>query len=70
MDQAAEFAACLPAWTGGDGLPMSWQHFVYGMAYLGRAANRRLLEVSSATRGGAATEESYASWQNKIELRA
>lgn len=70
MDQAAEFAAALPAWTGSDGLPMSWRHFIYGMGHLSRSHHRSILSGAAATRGGMATEESYAGWRSTLEQRA
>lgn len=45
-----QFAAALPAWCGADGLPLSYRHFVYGLAYLGRHTLRDQLAHAQATR--------------------
>ena len=48
------------------GDPLSWRHFKYGMAYLGRAAIARTLEQATATRSGSATEEGYERWRARL----
>lgn len=70
MDQVATFAHELPAWTGLDGLPLSWRHFVHGMSFIGRNSIRRVLDQAAATRGGMATEDSYANWRRDVEIKA
>jgi len=70
MDQAATFAHMLPKWTGSDGLPLSWRHFVYGMSFIDRMSVRSILDTSAATRAGSAVEEDYAKWRSSLEPRA
>lgn len=47
MDGLCEFVRAYPAWVR-DGLPLSWRHFGYGMAHLGRAAAAESLRVAAA----------------------
>lgn len=67
MDQAAQFAAELPRWTGSDGLPLSWPHFVVGMRHLGRAANTTTLGQAAAVRAGMASTRDYSDWRNDLK---
>jgi hypothetical protein len=70
MEQLARFANEMPAWMGKDGLPFSWQHFAYGSRHLGRESMRRVLDTGAAVRGGMATQEGYAEWREKLEMKA
>jgi hypothetical protein len=69
MDQAIIFAAELPTWTGPDGLPRSWRHFVHGMAGIDRRATRHMLDSAASARAGGATEEGYADWRREASGR-
>ncbi len=42
-----DFAAKLPALMK-DGVPLSWRHYVYGCAYLGRERAREALRTAGA----------------------
>lgn len=62
-----EFCERMPALVGSDGYPLSWRHYVYGMAYLGRARARTLLDMGDAARAGGSTNDSYDRWVSKRE---
>lgn len=61
-DLLCEFAAAYPAWTRRDGFPLSWRHFSYGVAHLGRAYARTSLRLSAATGIAHATREDAEQW--------
>jgi len=69
MDQAATFAHALPIWTGKDGLPLSWRHFVYGMRFIDRLSVRSILDMGAASRAGGAIEDDYANWRRSLAQR-
>jgi len=48
------------------GWPLSYRHFVYGMAWIARDDNRRLLRDASASRAGGATDQSFKRWRREI----
>lgn len=48
IDGLAEFAREFPAWTGADGFPLTWRHYVYGMAHLGRATAAEKLRLADS----------------------
>ena len=57
----------LPAWTGPDGFPLSWSHYVYGQEYLTRATARGLLEAATANRVGVnADQQGYRQWRREL----
>jgi hypothetical protein len=60
-----EFCEKMPALVGPDGYPMSWRHYVYGMAYLGRARLRLQLDTADAVRAAGAVEDDWKSWFDK-----
>lgn len=62
------FAAGFPAWTGRDGRPRSYRHFVYGMAHLHRAHLRRALELAEAHRIGNATQPDFDRFSRDVTL--
>lgn len=60
------FAAAFPTWTGRDGFPLSWRHFVYGMAYLGRQTLREQLARVESFRLGNAAPDEFRSFQRDV----
>jgi len=60
------FADRLPAWTGPDGFPLSWRHFVYGMAYLGRADLRAGLAAAQAHRAAGYSADDFDAHQRDV----
>lgn len=62
VDLLCEFAAEYPAWVRDDGNPLSWRHFSYGVAHLGRAHARRSLRASSAAAIANAKREDAEQW--------
>lgn len=67
--QAAEFAQRFPAWTGADGFPRSWKHFVVGMRYLARDSVLRVLDTATAVRAANATGDDYHDWRAQLSDR-
>ena len=63
LDGLCTFAERLPAWIGSDGLPLSWDLYLYGMAYLRRSDIRQMLRQAEAIRAANAVEESYQPWR-------
>lgn len=70
MDQLATFVSDMPAWTGPDGLPLSWRHFLYGLRVLSRKSARQILDIASGVRGGMAVEDDYAGWRQDLGEKA
>lgn len=62
----ATFAHRLPAWTGPDGFPLSWRHYVYGSAYIGRADAREDVRAASAHRVSQADQKGYRAWLREM----
>lgn len=48
IDALSEFCREYPAWVGPDGYPLSWRHYVYGVAHLGRARAAESLRLERA----------------------
>lgn len=65
MDDLATFSARLPTWTAG-GVPLSYRHFRYGMAWINRDAIRHTMSAAAAARAGGATKDSYADWRRDM----
>lgn len=63
-----EFAAAFPALMK-DGVPLSWRHFVYGLAHLGRAHARESLRMAGTVSGVLSGKEG-AKWFNIVEGQA
>lgn len=61
-----QFAAAFPAWTGADGWPRSWRHYLYGMAYLGRAALREHLARTESARMANASADDFRALQRDV----
>jgi len=61
------FAAALPAWCGADGLPLSYRHWVYGLAYLGRAALRDELAAARAARMAQQSKDDFGEWVRDVQ---
>lgn len=66
LDGYLEFASGLPGLlhTEGpeQGYPLSWRHYVYGLAYLRRERLREMLRLSEAVRAAGAVK-GYEEWQ-------
>lgn len=65
-----EFAAGLPSWMGGDGFPLSWHHFQYGLGYIRRKSARDQLALAAAVRTASAKDEDYRSWRREMNMTA
>lgn len=52
----------LPTWTGPDGLPRSWGHFVVGLRYVAHEQARESLTFGAAARMAQAERDSWAEW--------
>lgn len=57
------FALELPAWCGPDGFPLSYRHFVHGMAAIGRAALLETLARAQADRIGRYSQTAFGEYQ-------
>jgi hypothetical protein len=62
IDLLCEFATAFPAWTRGDGQPLSWRHFTYGSTHLHRAHARASLRTSAAVGITHAQREDAEQW--------
>lgn len=60
------FAAEFPAWTGPDGLPLSWRHYVYGVAHLARRHLRATLAIAEGVRMGGAVKDDFESFARDV----
>jgi hypothetical protein len=69
-DGLAEFAAAFPAWIERDGpekgYPLSWAHYVYGMAHLRRASLREQLRAAEAVRAGNLVTDAWKEWLKDV----
>lgn len=63
MDQLAGFVRDMPGWTGPDGFPLSWAHYIHGTRHLQRAKAREDLRQALAVRVGGADQKSYGKFQ-------
>jgi hypothetical protein len=55
LHDLGRFALRFPAWTGADGYPLTWRHYVYGMAAIERenaAAKMRMADAVAAHKAG------------------
>lgn len=62
----AEFVRELPAWTGADGYPLSWPHFVYGMRSLGLAETARLAHDAEAAHAAGYVAADFKRWTHRV----
>lgn len=60
------FAASFPAWCGADGLPLSWRHYVHGLAWIARQFQRDQLAHAEAIRMAGTTKDDYEAWSNDV----
>lgn len=60
MDDLATFSSLLPSWVDAKGMPLSYRHFCYGMAWIHRHEARTLLRDSAATRLSQADRSDYS----------
>ena len=69
LDGYLEFAAGLPGLLHTEGpeagFPLTWRHYVYGMAYLRRARLREMLRTAEATRAGQAVK-GFEEWRQDL----
>jgi len=59
IDDLATFVSALPSWVDDDGLPLSYRHFRYGMAWINRQDARLLLRDAAAARLAQAPRADY-----------
>lgn len=57
------YALAFPAWCGPDGFPLSYRHFVHGMAAIGRATVLETLARAQAVRIGHYPQNDFAEYQ-------
>ena len=65
-----EFAYGLPAWCDERGMPLSWKHFQYGLAYLRRKKVRDELGLHNAVFMANAKDDHRRNWQNEMRMLA
>jgi hypothetical protein len=65
MAQAMELAIRAPALCNREGVPLSWQHFVYGMAALRRLDARESLRLAGAVGAPNQKKEDYEKWRQQ-----
>jgi hypothetical protein len=70
LDQVAEFAQQMPAWTGKDGFPLTYKHFIYGMKWIKRSYARQNLRMLGAVQAHIATKEEYRDYVNEQNANA
>jgi len=61
------FAARLPTWIGADGFPLSWRHWIYGQAWIGREHQREQLRIAQAHRWAGFQKSDFETLQRDIE---
>lgn len=64
LDDLLTFAERFPTWVGTDGLPLSYRHYVYGSAHLGRADVWRMLRDAQAFHSAASSD--YENWRKDM----
>jgi spore cortex formation protein SpoVR/YcgB (stage V sporulation) len=64
----ATFVAKLPKWVGPDGFPLSWRHWIYGVAWLGREHSRAIAAEAQAFRIGQANQDDYDAFTRDVEM--
>jgi hypothetical protein len=57
--------AAYPAWTGSDGFPLSWAHYVYGLDRLRLRTVRDQLRTAQAQRSAGTEQADWDRWQNE-----
>lgn len=70
MEDLATFAHAFPSWCGGDGLPLSYRHYRYGMTHLGRDDARATLRLAIAGRMSQAGKDDFAAWRRHLRRLA
>lgn len=65
-EMVGSFAHYLPAWTGGDGLPLSWTHYVAGLRWIARHTMRQQVYAADSTRLGGAKADDYTRWRGAM----
>ena len=56
------FAIRFPAWIGKDGYPLSWRHYIYGMAAIERENAAEKLRMADAVSAHKAKERDFKRW--------
>jgi hypothetical protein len=56
------FALRLPAWMGADGYPISWRHYIYGMAAIERENAADKLRMADAVAVHKSKEQGFKRW--------
>jgi hypothetical protein len=62
MSDLALFALRFPAWTGTDGYPLTWRHYVYGMAAIERENAAEKLRTADAVAVHKSKDKQYRKW--------
>ena len=57
-----------PALVGRDGFPLTWQHYQYGLAHIGRDDLRRQLWLAQGVRMGSVTQEDWEVYQRDMTM--
>lgn len=60
------FVTYRPAWVGKDGMPLSWQHYIYGLRHIAREQMRQQLWWAQATRMSRVLKDDWESWQRDV----
>lgn len=70
-DFAREFGCWMvPAWAfwrKDRGYPVSWRHYAYGMAHIGRATARETLRRATAVAAGHSDPQSWKTFTSDLE---
>lgn len=69
-DGLATFVERKPAWVGADGYPLTWGHYVQGMAEIARTDARRALMIANAVRAANADEAGWVRFTAEMENAA
>ncbi|MFW6079798.1 MAG: hypothetical protein ACODAE_09260 [Gemmatimonadota bacterium] len=66
-DDLAAFVLSFPSWTGGDGLPLSWRHYVVGLRHLARRDARDRLRTATAVRAAQGDRDGFREFVTRLE---
>jgi len=62
LHDLATFCLRYPAWVGADGYPLSWRHYIYGMAALERENAAQKLRTADAVSAHKAKDRDWKKW--------
>jgi hypothetical protein len=67
VDLLCDFAHAYPGWLRPDGRPLSWRHFIHGLAHLDRARARLSMRIAGAVAIARTSDEAAATdwWQRQ-----